>query len=379
MKDFFKGKVDKDKDKQDQVVKKNIIDVLSELLKIHDKDEAVLLPTTHSFRMIISLRKARDLATKANSAQYLVNVLKRHINGMLAIVQYSFMSLVIMATSIECRDNCRSAHVEGVLTRCLEQYSTNAGVVRNSCICIAALIYNNEYIDCLDERMVKAMNKSIKAIKEGEHTTTLRVITAALKEASLYPQCVKKLIAGGTIDTLIALIKTHSQDKVIVALSIATLVKLSTETSSHDLFLHEDGAVVIPSLLSLYFNKSWIVVRATTLLLRNLVQSDSWKHALAEKDGFKHVIRTIAHYIRNCQSIVFVCLEVIKGILELNPVPTKVRDERVVKVLRVSEQAYYHRSRVISTLSKDCLKVLLTRDPSAADKAGTPEKEKEGK
>lgn len=92
-------------------------------------------------------------------------------------------------------------------------------------------------------------------------------------------------------------------------------MRLSANPDSHQIFLKDDGATNIPALLSVYINKNWLVVRSATLVIRNLLQSDVWKQQLMEKEGYKHIVRAMAHFLKNCQSIVYVCVDILKTLI----------------------------------------------------------------
>ncbi|KAA6384191.1 MAG: hypothetical protein EZS28_020281, partial [Streblomastix strix] len=332
-----------------QLITMNVTSTLCGLLARFYENETAALSLTHCFRKLVLFKKARMEMSDANVATTLKDTIDKHSKGVLTIVQYAFMTLVFMSLSEEARESCRECEVESVMVKCIAAYPTNSGVVRDACIAIASLIFNpDDIIRYQQLKMTTAISKALKSFSNDKHIITLQVLVSVMKEASLYSICVPDIIQNGGIDALIHMFHTVFSDRKVVSIAMATLVKLSESTLSHEAFLKAKGDVQVPAMLSQYLGKNWVIVRSACLVLRNICKNDECKIAVVEKDGHLHVFRAMMKYLKNCQSIVYVCLQTINNILSSKLIHPKMKEESIVRQLNVVEQRFHrtNRSRV---------------------------------
>ncbi|KAK2959099.1 hypothetical protein BLNAU_5894 [Blattamonas nauphoetae] len=353
---------------QQFLLENSITPVFARILNKHATDSKVPLPLCHALRKLIPFRRVRIEADQTTIAADLIRTITKHQTGNLTIVQYAFMTLVIMSTSAECRDNCRKACVDQCIVNCIERYSYNSAVVRDGCVALAALIYNNDLIERFEATgMAKSLNKAVKTLGDEDHKTTLRVLASAYKEASMNEKCIPSLVQHNSATSLLSLLNYQYSDKTIVALCLTALAKISANPGSHDQFERANAALVIPTVMSRFMEKNWMIVRSCALIMKNLSQSPRWKVLLASKGGYKQVLRAMVYYLKNCKAIILACLETIHQISSQEKVQSALKDERVMKALNVIEQRFHRKSRTIATLATESMNFISTKEVYSPD------------
>ncbi|KAK2964377.1 hypothetical protein BLNAU_908 [Blattamonas nauphoetae] len=353
---------------QEFLLENSVTPTLARILNKHATDSQVPQPLCHALRKLIPFRRVRTEADQANIAPDLIKTISKHQTGNLTIVQYAFMCLVIMSTSIECRENCRKCGVDQCFVNCIERYSGNSALVRDGCIGLASLIYNNDLIDRFEATgMAKALGKAVKSLGDEDHKTTLRILASTYKEASLHEKCIPSLVKCDATTSLLSLINFQYSDKTIVSLCLSALVKISASKESHEQFERANAALVIPTVMSRFMEKNWMIVRSCALIMKNLAQSNRWKVLLTTKNGYKQLIRALVYYLKNCKTIVITCLEAIQLLASQTKLQPCLKEERVMKVLNVIEQRYHKKSRVISTIASETMDSITKKDAYTPD------------
>ncbi|KAA6385341.1 MAG: hypothetical protein EZS28_019131, partial [Streblomastix strix] len=169
------------------------------------------------------------------------------------------------------------------------------------------------------------------------------------------------------------LMQNPDSDASITLLALQGLMKMSVNPCSRDSFLLEDGPQVITQLITIYATKNWTITRQAVLLLRSLCEYEPFSRAMLDQQiNVSNLIYGISVHIRGSGSIVYASLIILNRLImiqkekesekkdpsKLNIIgnredQVKFKDDRIAKILRITELYYRSTSPAIATLARD--------------------------